>query len=65
MSPEGWHQPRDSRGAHYFRRARSLCGRYGLGPGDAPELASVPALQSCGACLRKKRREAPAAGGAR
>lgn len=62
MSAEGWCWPGLSRRSHYFRRGRSLCGRYEQEAGAA----LVPEANAhCAECSRRKRREAAPAGGAR
>ena len=49
---EGWWQPRTSRKIHYFRKSRSLCGRYGAhGVTELQELDPCP--DSCPSCMKK------------
>ena len=53
---EGWWKPVISRKVHYFRKQRSLCGRYGcvgverLLPDDGRDL-----VEGCTPCTRKLR----------
>jgi len=54
---EGWGWPEDSRKAHYFRKDRSLCGRWCYWGEEIWPRFSLSEKDCCAICLDKKRRE--------
>lgn len=53
---EGWYGPPRSRKFHYFRNARSLCGKWMVFVADSQVpwgVALGPATQDCAACTKK------------
>lgn len=52
---EGWAAPLRSPKWHYFRKGRSLCGKWGLFPRSFEADAASP--DNCAECWRRRRKE--------
>jgi hypothetical protein len=56
---EGWFLLLNARKAHYFRDAKSLCGKWMyLGAGPYEPENGAPDARDCGTCRRQLRKEA-------